>query len=454
MGEASALKGCGGGRTQLGDTAHEGRPARLAVVGVSLSSICGVRDHAQLLAQALEQQGVTCSTHWLSRDRVAPFAAAGSQMRAWTGALEAELRRERPDAVLLHYSVFAYSHRGVPLLVHPVLRALCRSGVPLLTVLHEFAYPWRRRGWRGTAWALTQRAMLIDVVRASRALIVTADFQHEWVASRPWLPQRRAVVAPVFSNLPPAADVGPLRDRVRPVVGPPSAADVGPLPDRARPVVGPPSAADVGPLRDRVRPVVGLFGYSAEGAAVALTLDAVRLLRERGVPVGLNLLGAPGRDSAAGEMWLAAARARGVADALSFSGILEPQALADALASCEVLLFAETAGPTTRKTTLASSLASGRPVVAIDGPRCWSELARSNAARIVPPTAPALAGAIEETLADERLRETLGARGGAFARERMSAPGNARIVGALLEEVLAQCGAEPRAANQVERAAR
>jgi glycosyltransferase involved in cell wall biosynthesis len=417
MGDASALKSCGGRRTQLGDNAQGGPPARLAVVGMSPNAICGVRDHAELLAQALERQGIVCSTHWLSRDRAAPFAAAGSRMRAWTGALEAELRggqpdavlrRERPDAVLLHYSVFAYSHRGVPLFVHPVLGALRRSGVPLLTVLHEFAYPWRRRGWRGTAWALTQRAMLIDVVRASTALILTADFQHEWVASRPWLPRRRAVVAPVFSNLPPTG---------------------------------------AGPPADRARPVLGLFGYSAEGAAVALTLDAVRLLRDRGTPVELSLLGAPGRDSAAGEMWLAAARVRDVGDALSFSGILEPQALADALASCEALLFAETAGPTTRKTTLASSLASGRPVVAIDGPRCWSELARSDAARIVQPTAPALASAIEETLADERLRETLGARGGAFARERMSAMGNARIVGALLEEVLGQpVGVSPPAA--------
>jgi glycosyltransferase involved in cell wall biosynthesis len=313
--------------------------------------------------------------------------------------------------------VFAYSHRGVPLFVHPVLRALRRSGIPLLTVLHEFAYPWRRRGWRGTAWALTQRAMLIDVVHASSALILTADFQDEWVASRPWLPRRRAVVAPVFSNLPPAATTASY-----------TTASSTTTEDED----------DDGPPLDRNRPAVGLFGYSAEGAAVALTLDAVRLLRDRGIAIELNLLGAPGRDSAAGEMWLAAAHTREVSDALSFSGILEPQALADALSACEVLLFAETAGPTTRKTTLASSLASGRPVIAIDGPRCWSVLRRAEAARIVQPTAPALAGAVEEMLTDKHLRETLGARGGAFAQERMSAPGNARIVGTLLEEVLMQ----------------
>ena len=410
--------------------------ARLAIVGVSLSSICGVRDHAELLARALEQQGIACSTHWCSRDRTAPFTAAGSQMRAWTNTLGAELRRDPPDALLLHYSVFAYSHRGVPLFVHPMLRALRRSGIPLLTVLHEFAYPWRRRGWRGTAWALAQRAMLIEVVHASSALILTADFQDEWVASRPWLPRRQAVVAPVFSNLPPAADVGQPAGRPHPA-GPPQRAD-RPHPQDCPQPAGPRQRLDCPQTQDRIRPVVGLFGYSAEGAGVALTLDAVRLLWDRGIPIELNLLGAPGRDSAAGEMWLAAARTREVSDALSFSGILEPQALADALASCEVLLFAETAGPTTRKTTLASSLASGRPVIAIDGPRCWSVLRRAEAARIVQPTAPTLAGAVEEMLTDKHLRETLGTRGGAFAQERMSAPGNARIVGTLLEEVLMQ----------------
>jgi glycosyltransferase involved in cell wall biosynthesis len=367
------------------------------VVGVSTSPICGVRDHADLLADALARQGIGCSLHWLSHS---PGSLRGSaaRMRAWTAALREELEGEPPDAILLHYSVFAYSHRGVPLFVHPTLSALRRArGVPLLTVLHEFAYPWRRRGWRGAAWALTQRALLVDVMRASTALILTADFQERWVVSRAWLPGRRTVVAPVFSNLP---------------------------------------AADVGPPAERARPVVGLFGYSAEGAAVSLTLDAVRLLADRGVPVELSLLGAPGAESPAGEMWLRAAHARGVAGALSFSGIQEPQALADALGSCEVLLFAETAGPTTRKTTLAASLVAGRPVLAIDGPSAWPELARAQAAVIVSPSASALAGALGEMLADSALRETQGARGRAFAEERMSATGNARIVGALLEEAV------------------
>ncbi len=408
---------------------------RLAVVGVSTNAICGVRDHAELLDAALEREGVAVTRHWLSRDPAA-LLAAGARMRAWARALERDLRADPPDAVLLHYSVFAYSQRGVPLFVRPTLAALGGARVPLLTVLHEFAYPWRRRGWRGAAWAVSQRTLLTEVVRASSALVLTADFQQRWVASRRWLARRPSVVAPVFSNLPPPTIVGPpfattvagLARAATPAGFAPAVTFAG----RASAAPGEPSACD--------RPAVGLFGYSAEGAAVELTLDALRLLADRGVPVELSLLGAPGRDSSAGEMWLLAARTRGVEDALTFSGVVAPQALSDALAACDVLLFAETAGPTTRKTTLAASLAAGRPLVAIDGPSAWLELARAHAARIVPPAAPALADALQELLADPALREAQGARGRAFAQERMSAAGNARIVGELLEEVLAGRG--------------
>jgi glycosyltransferase involved in cell wall biosynthesis len=127
---------------------------------------------------------------------------------------------------------------------------------------------------------------------------------------------------------------------------------------------------------------------------------------------------------------------RGVAHGLSFSGTLSPQDLSDALAACDVLLSAEPTGPTSRKTTLAASLASGRPVVALDGPRRWSELIRSDAALVVPPTAAALADATGDLLEDEGRRIALGARGSAFAKQMMSVEGSAEIVARLLEDVV------------------
>lgn len=362
---------------------------------MSVGPTCGVRDHAVLLADGLADAEVSYSLHWLQREG-ASMRAARSEIRAWARGLTAELERSQPDAILLHYSVFAYSHRGLPLFVAPTLSALRRSRAPILTLAHEFAYPWRYGGWRGEVWAVTQRVGFIDVVRASTALIVTTDFRAQWLASRPWLPKRPAVVAPVFSTLPPPAT-------------------------RRAP--------------DRQPPLIGLFGYAYQGAAVSLVLDAIRLLAQSGVQVQLMLLGAPGRPSAAADAWLEAARARGIEHALSFSGMLPAQGLSDALAACEVLLFADASGPTSRKTTLAASLASGRPVVAIDGPRRWSKLVQSESAEVVQPTPHAVAEAVGALLAREDRREALGARGRAFAEREMSVRQSVDTVAGLLRDV-------------------
>lgn len=370
---------------------------RTAIVGVSVNPTCGVRAHGALLAEALGRGGVSCSVHWLGRSEHS-ILAARSQIRGWARGVATELQVSQPDAILLQYSIFDFSYRGLPLFVRPTLAALHRAGIPLITVLHELAYPWMYGGWRGNVWAFTQRAALIDTVRASAAVIVTADFRAQWLTSRRWLPQRPVAVAPVFSNLP--------------------------APGRRSP-------------EDRQHPVIGLFGYSYESAAVSLVLDAIRLLHDRGMHAQLMLLGAPGRSSSSGETWLQAARARGVGESLSFSGVLASQALSDELAACDVLLFADTAGPSSRKGSLAGSLASGRPVVAIDGRRRWSELANSDAIRVTPPTAHELADATHALLLDEEEREALGARGRAFAETSMGVTRTANAVRTLLEDILA-----------------
>jgi Glycosyl transferases group 1 len=379
--------------------------ARAAVVGVSTSGTCGVRDHATLLAAALSREGVTCSMHWLTRSEHT-LRGARSELSSWAGALAAELERAQPEVVLLHYSVFSYSYRGFPLYVRPVVAALRRARVPVITVLHEFAYPWKRGGLHGRAWSITQNAVLREVMRASAAVVVTAPFRAEQLASRPWLPRRPHVVAPVFSNLPP------------PAVG------------HARP--------------DRDSHVLGLFGYAYEGAARSLVLDALRLLDERGLRVRLELLGAPGRGTPAAEAWLAGARRRGIGDTLSFSGVLSAQDLSDALHACDVLLHPEPSGPTSRKGTLAASLASGRAVVAIDGSRRWAELIESHSALVVEPSATALANGIAGLLEDEHRREALGDRGGEFSRQAMSVERSARAVSGLIGQLLSGPGARSR----------
>ena len=185
------------------------------VLGVSEGRTCGMRDHAVLLAAALEHENVRCTLHWLWRGE-SSLRGCRAEFRAWTQTLAGELERARPEAIVLHYSVFSYSYRGLPLFVRPVLATLRATGLPVITILHEPAYPWRLGGLRGKLWALTQRVALIGLVRGSAAVLVTAPFRAEWLASRPWFAQRPIALAPVFSNLPPPAHVPVRRPRSTP----------------------------------------------------------------------------------------------------------------------------------------------------------------------------------------------------------------------------------------------
>ena len=365
----------------------------MAVVGVSTTRTCGVRDHAGLLAGALAAEDVSCTQHWLSRAD-GSLSQGRAAFRSWARVLTSQLREEQPDAVLLHYSVFSYAHRGLPLFVHEALAPARAADVPLVSFLHEYAYPWGRSGLRGALWAMSQRAALVDVMRASAAVVVTAPRREEWLTSRRWLPRRMVGFAPVFSNLPP------------------------------------PSTA-----AERDGHTIGLFGYAYEGAEMGLVLDVMHELHGRDPALRLELLGAPGPDSRAAQEWRDAARTLGIEHILRFSGVLPPQQLANALAACDVLLHPEPSGPTSRKGTLAGSLAAGRPVVALDGPRAWRELVDHGAALVLPPRAGLLADGVAGLLGDPARADALGARGGEFARRQMGVERTARVVRQVLDAV-------------------
>jgi len=362
----------------------EGAMTRVASFGMSLGHTSGMQDHARLLAQALPAEGVSCSLHWLAREQRS-LRTARREVAEWTRGLEAALREERPSALVMHYASFAYAHRGIPVFLGPALRAARRCGAPLIALMHELAYP-LRGGPRGFVWAGTHRAALLALMRASVAAVVTTEQRVAWLQSRRWLPRRPVAFAPVYSNLPP--------------------------PHPSVPV-------------DELR--VGLFGYAYEGANGGLVLDALSRLRGE-LPVRLELLGAPGPGTATAAAWLEQAQRRDVREAIEFSGRLPAQELSDALAGCAVLLCAASPGPTSRKGTLAASLASGRPVVAIDGHLTWEELREQDAARVVPADASALAAELGLLLSHDAEREALGARGRAFHDRRMAAARTAELV--------------------------
>ena len=381
-----------------------GAGAKIGVLGVSLGRPCGVHAHATALADELRRNDVGCSLHWLWRND-APLAASRSELRAWTKRLGVELHAEKPDALLLHYSVFAYSFRGFPVFVQPLLSVMRDLGVPTVTLLHEYAYPWHRGGLRGAGWALSQRALLYEVMRASAAVLATTDFRADWLSTRSWLPDRSIALAPVFSGLPPASV----------------------------------AAADTAEHEAHV------LGLLARGTRVSRSRSCSMLCRSCRCAASMRswccwarLGAAPPRASRG---WLPPPR-EASSGRWSFSGMLAAQELADRLTTCDVLLSADRIGPTSRRTTLAASLAAGRPVVALDGRHTWRELRQAQAALIVQPRADALADALAELLLDGGMRAQLARRGSQFAMRAMSVERSAHAVGEVLDEVIG--GSPPR----------
>jgi len=390
----TALTELDGAESEAQGTAASG-PLRLAVVGVSEAGPCGVRDHGRLLAQELEREGLKCSRHWMERSRPS-LRGALAEARAWGAGLPGALAGERAEAVVVHYSCFASAHRGVPVFSYPLTRALARAGLPVVAVMHELTYPFGRDGARGLLWATTQRLALVQLMRAIDAAVVTTEDRREWLAGSRWLPRRPVAFAPVFSNLPPPS---------------------------GRP-------REPGP-----RPVVGQFGYHYDGSG-EFVLQALRSLADEGRAPALRLIGSPGADSRAGRAWRRRAGELGVSEHLTFTGLLEPQPLSDELAAADLLVFPDPPGPSSRKGTLAASLASGTPIVALDGPLTWEELRRAEALRIVPRDGTMLAREIAAMLDDPAARAELGARGRRFAAASMGVARTAAAVRDLLGDLV------------------
>ena len=312
--------------------------------------------------------------------------------------LTQELQDERPDAVLLHYSVFAYSYRGVPVFVHPVLSALRRLRIPVVSLLHEYAYPWGRGGVRGRAWAISQRGLLLDVIRVSAAVVATTDFRADWLTTRAWLPRRPTVLAPVFSPLP---------------------------------------AAQVASAQAHEQLTIGLFGYAHEGVDMALVLDALRLLQDRGVHGGaLRCSARPGATRPpASPGWLPHARAGSCSRPFS-PACSQPRSSPTSSRAAMSCCSADRIGPTSRRTTLAASLAAGRPVVALDGRRSWRELREAEAALFVEPASRRAGGRARGLLrGDKHARAKLASRGREFALGPMGVERSTDVVGRLLHQL-------------------
>lgn len=339
-----------------------------------------------MLSGALSDAGAEISTVWAPDSNGETPDLQELATRIVRGA-----RDGRADALLLHYSVFAFSHRGIPVGVPGLAARLKRLGVPLVVYAHEFACPWLNRGWRGGAQAATQRLALVPLLSVAARLLVTTPERVGWLTARPWLPRCPVTFVPVASNISPD-----------------------------------PSSKAIIPVEGRI----GLFSFSDQSLAVELLAGAVADVARRTGCGQLVLIGAPGPDSRDAERWRRAASSMGCP--LIFTGTATRAEVSRQLAACEVVVLPDPAGPSPRKSSLAAALAHGRPVIALRGPYTWQEFLRSQALVEAEATRPALAAALIQLLRDPKRREALGARARSFYERRLAIEASAETV---MEEV-------------------
>jgi glycosyltransferase involved in cell wall biosynthesis len=359
---------------------------RIVQVGVSTTSVCGVRDNATVLEAAFSKREIVASTVWCEL-RGPRIRDDYKRILSWLLRVHDEIKSIRADAVLLHYSAFAFGPRGVPIFAPRVARELGTADVPVLGLLHEFAYPFDpypldRGGWRGGVQAVSQRLALWPIVRHCDAAIVTTEQRRTWLRTRWWLARRRVEFLPVPSNLP---------------------------------SVSTKAGTDGNDL------VLGILGFASPGAAVEVVADAVSRLRKVHTDIALLFLGAPGADGPMADRWRQELEARACSDILGFTGVMEARRLALELARVDLVVFPDRSGPDSRRGTLAAALAAGKAVLALDGPETWRRMVSEGGVVIVPQDSIALADELIRFANDRRLRVEQEARAAHFYA-RMMAP--------------------------------
>lgn len=359
------------------------------IVGVSTSDPCGVRKYSQLLSTHLGRLGFQTAVEWGDFDSSASRRSVGE----WQRAVASRVGHMQADVVIFNYSAFSLSWRGIPIYVPSVIRGLQSLDVPVVTILHEFVYPWGRRGWRGFVQAASQRLVLRTIVRNSSVMIVTTPERRSWLRTRFWLPPCPSEFLPVFSTV--AVRVQPTNVSVS-------------------------------------ENCVAVFGFGAEEAQIDLVTRAVA---EGGRGnCHLLLIGQPGRFSPFGERWSQSAKDAGCW--IDFTGQIEDEGISNALATAGFLVLPDVDGPTARRTTLAAALAHGKAVVALDGQETWDEIRVSKAVALVRPTLSSLGSEVRRLWSDAEFREALEVRARSFYRSRMSA----EVVASKMSEVLRSVG--------------
>lgn len=373
---------------------------RILSIGLVHTGPCGVRDHGALLSQELRSDGDEVEEVWVTNDG----KSFPDTWRATWKLLRAALTHRTSDAAIWHYSVFAYSFRGIPMpgvLAGMLLRL---RGVPVVATLHEMTLPLGTRG-RGRIQAICQHLVLPLVLGGSREIVVTTEGRAAWLQSTFCISDSRIHVIPVFSNF----DTSTTSEDFAVAASFPG-----------------------------THPKIGVPGWGSSPGLESILLRAATQPELVDRNLTIQLLGAPGPGSAEARRWLSAATTAGIGGRLQFTGVLTPERFNDHLRQCQVVAILFGDGPSSRHTMLAAALSNGCAIVALDGSDTWSALTSAGAVTIASPTPADLAAKIAYLFDNFAHRRLLGDRALKLYKERMAPSIAARSFRAILDRFNSQ----------------
>ncbi len=162
----------------------------------------------------------------------------------------------------------------------------------------------------------------------------------------------------------------------------------------------------------RQPPLVVAVGRLVEKKGFHILIDACRLLADRGVPLHCELIG----DGAEGEALRAQVARLGLADTVSFRGVMTTEEVGERLRDAAVVVLpcivARDGNVDALPTVLLEAMASGRPVISTALSGIPEIIVDGETGRLVEPGAvEPLAGAIADVLSDLDRAESMGRAG-------------------------------------------
>lgn len=291
---------------------------------------------------------------------------------------------QNPSGIFLQYSPPAFVTAGLPKLLSDLSRLRAR-GVPIVTTVHEYWSPAslspKRAVWR---W-LCKRALRAVAARSGR-LVATTPYAASFLADAGIPGARQAAIVPVGSGIPAFAR----------------------------------TVGAEGQARDGRQLTIAMFGQPAIfDRAVVLAMAqwiAAQSLRPRWIWIARS----------ADEMrgWW---RELGAPDVVEFHGGQPAGEVAQLLSEADLAVAVYDDGASTRRSSLAAIMASGLPVVALDG-RFTDDRLRNSGAFLLSAVghAPAFIANLERAVRDAALRREMAASSSRLYEAELSWPQIAR----------------------------